>query len=174
MKELPEFVHRKVYSNYYLLSDSEILRNESFNEKIKLFSKKIIGEKIVIEMLLMDWAKSHIESKFFIIPNDESYSFEKFDEKCIEFGNGNVFYYSSFNFYVYDETNEWELYCSSSRDIAIFGCNSRILDEFLNIFNPYEKESFSEKMKWIGNDFKEDRFRNEYINKLRSNYLFSE
>ncbi|MEI7596519.1 MAG: hypothetical protein WCK02_12280 [Bacteroidota bacterium] len=173
MKELPEFVHRKVYSNYYLFSDCEILRNESFNKKIKLFSKKISGEKVVIEMLLMDWALSHIGSKFFIIPNNESYSFEKFDEKCIEFGNGSIFFYSSFNFYVYDETNEWELYCSTTQDIAIFGCNRSILNEFLNIFNPYKEESFKEKMNWIGNIFKES-YRSEYLNKLKNNYQFSE
>jgi len=173
MKVLPEFVHRKDYSNYYLFSDSEILRNKVFNERIKLFSNKVNGEKITIEMVLTKEAESIIKSKFVIIPNNESYSFEEFDEKYIDFEKGNLLFYSSFNFYVFDETKDWEIYCSTTQDIAIFGCNRNILNEFLNIFKPYEEESFKEKMNWIGNFCKEN-YRNEYLNQLKKNYQFSE
>ena len=173
MKELPEFVHRKEYSNYYLFSDSEILRNKKFNERIKSFSNKVNGEKITVEMDLTKDAESIIKSKFVIIPNNESYSFEEFDDKYVDLEKGSVLFYSAFNFYVFDETKDWEIYCSMTQDIAIFGCNRNILNEFLNIFKPYEEETFKEKMKWIGNFCKEN-YRSEYFNKLRKNYKFSE
>ena len=174
MNVLPEFVHKKEYSNYYLFSDSEIILNKKFNDKIKTFSSKINGEKVTIEMVLTEKAESIIKSKFVTIPLDESFSFEIFDEKYIDLGKGNALFYSSFNFYVYDETKDWELYCSTTQDIAICGCNKNILDDFLSIFKPYDEESFIAKMSWIGCFFKEEKYRIEYINKLRKNYRFSE
>jgi|WetSurMetagenome_2_1015567.scaffolds.fasta_scaffold44807_4 hypothetical protein len=174
MKKLPEFVHRKVYSSYYLFSDSEILGNKKFNGRIKSFSNKVNGEKITVEMVLTEEAESFIENKFVIIPLNESFSFEIFDEKYIDLGKGFVLLYSSFNFFVYDETKDWELYCSTTEDIAIVGCNRNVLDDFLSIFKPYEEESFIEKMSDIGCFFKEEKYRIEYISKLRKNYQFSE
>jgi hypothetical protein len=173
IKEIPEFVHKKRYSNFYLFSDSEIILNKGFSERIRLFSKKVNGNNLIIELKLNEELSSFIHDKVITIPNDETNSLERFYNQSVIIDKGSTISYFSLDFYLYDNNGDWELFCSFCQEIAIIGCNGNIVSDFLSIIKPYAEQSFEEKMNSMGNFFKHKNDKMEYIYALKKSYKFS-
>jgi hypothetical protein len=169
---LPEFVHRKNFSNYYLFSDSEIICREDFSNRLQTFSKNIDGENIFFELVLTEEWDSIITDKITKISNNDNNSFEKFYNKFYGPGNNCIFYFL-FDFYAFDETKDWELFCSSTQETAIMGCNKDINQKLIDIVKPFEEYSYKEKLESIGEQFKTEKYKIDFIRKLEKNYNFN-
>jgi hypothetical protein len=170
--DLPNFVLRTKYPNYYLFSDSEIILIKDFSKKIKLLSQNIGAETIFVEVLLLEQYDYLNLKRLIEISNSEKQSLEIFYELVYDFGNNNILAAWGFNFIVFDNTNTWELFCSSTHELAILGCNDNVNNNVLNILKPYEEVSVHEKMKSIGQMIYDKESRNQYKLTLLKNYKF--
>jgi hypothetical protein len=170
IKELPNFVHRSNYSQYYLFLDTEIIENKKFNKKLKEFSQYIDGNEVTFELLVPECSKKYIQNSIISIPNSKSKSLDSFYEIYVN-QDSNVLYYYFFNFFITDKTKTWEIYCSSTHGIAIAGCCEGVNSLFLELIKPYEK--LNAKMKLEEFEFpSNDDVRKKFIETLCLNYEF--
>lgn len=171
--ELPSFVLRNKYTNYYLFIDSEIIKNEIFSERIQSFSKSVGGESISVDVIFptqYETLNLNVRTK---ISNLEKDSLGIFYEKLVDLGNNKLAAYM-FDFFVYDNTSKWELYCSLGYEIGIFECDKSNVINALNILKPYEKVSLQEKLNSIGSLFTTEKNKDEFIVALLNNFPLKE
>ena len=165
-KKLPEFMLRKKYSSYFLFFDNEVFYNIKFYNKLKQFSKLNVGTEIFVEVL----DEELLDNNIWRIPNYESYSLEKLSEIRVENLNCAV-EDLMFEFYIYDDTGSWEIYCNIGHDIGIAGCDETVEISFMEVIKPYEILSFSDKL----NNFKTFNTKKlDYAKILSSNYYFKQ
>ncbi len=165
----PSYLLKKKYNNHYLFSDSEIIMNKNFEKKIKIFSKENNGGKIHVEVIIPEYYEHlNLKSKMEYSLNadnvlDDFYNIEYIIE-------GSLFFVFNFDFIISDDTNSWELYCSSSEEIAILGCNDNLNKSVLDIINPYEEMSLSEKINSIREMFNNETDYAKFITNIKKNY----
>lgn len=169
IKELPYFVHRSIYSHYYVFLDREVIHSKQFNESLKQFSIFIDGDVITFELIVPQPSEKYIHNSIISIPNTQPKPFDSFYDLHIN-ENNNLLYYYFFNFFITDKTNSWEIYCSSTLGLAIAACRKDVNLTFLEFLKPYDKltaEMKLEEMDFPGSDCEKTIF----IKTLRSNYV---
>ena len=128
----PHYLLRKEYNNHYLFSDSEIISIKDFSNKLKIFSKKNKGNKIYVEVIIPEYYKHfNLKSKIEYSLNvnnilDDFYEIEYIIDDTLFFG-------FNFDFLIFDDTNNWELFCSSTYELGVFGCNDNLNQSVVNI-----------------------------------------
>lgn len=170
--ELPEYVLKKRYAYHYLFLEGEIILNEGFTKKISEFLKNKLGNRLTIEVLIPErYSELNIPNIFHIESNSVEVSINQFYERELKILDQNIFVIA-FDFIFYDETCDWELYCSSSSELAVLGCTSRLVDEVREIFKPYEEFSFQDKVDSLGQMFSSTKDREYFISSLTINFSF--
>lgn len=166
--KLPNYVLRKKYEHCFLFSDSEVYYKEFFNKNIQKFSNTLLGKEIIVEIMNFKLIEEYSSFSIIKIPNSDSSSLSKLAEISL-IGDQSVEDLLG-DYYIFDNTGEWEFYVSLLDETAVFGCNSKILDVFLNIFEPYKEISFEDKLKDIYGCCNIEIERKTFITELCKNY----
>lgn len=168
--EFPNYVHRKNFDYHYIFNENEIF-DIQFCKKLKQFSTAINGEIVIFELLIPDETKQFVKNDKISVLNDSSDLISSFFE-LKENINGTLIYYSSFNFFINDRSNEWEIYCSSTYNLIIASCMRNVNKLFVQYFNPYEKNTIRNKLEESAITLNDDA-RNKFIEMICANYNFS-
>jgi hypothetical protein len=168
-KEFPQFVHKKNYSHYFLMIDSEVFRNRGFNEKIINFSKSNKANNLIIDILFPEEYQNQPSKKIFNLSDSVEQELNDFYESDFEIGENTLSMFL-FDYRIYDELNNWELYCSYSHEYGILGGDGLLRDKISNILNPYGDDSFDKKIRSLEQAFKDRSEAKKYFEKLFRNY----
>jgi hypothetical protein len=166
--KLPNYVLRKKFKHCFLFSESEVSYKDVFNQNIQKFSNALLGKEIIVEIMNFKLIDEYSSFSIIKIPNSDSSSLSRLgeisliDDQSVEDLLG--------DYYIFDDTREWEFYVSLIDETVVFGCNSKVLDVFLNIFEPYKEVSFKEKLKEIYGCCNIEIERNIFITELCKNY----
>ena len=166
--KLPKYVLRKDFKNLFLFSDSEIYYRELFNNNIQKFSKKVGGKDIVLEIMNFKEIKEYEKYSIIKIPNTEQKS-------LVVLGDIPVILDHSVedllgDYFIFDDTKEWEFFVSIIDEAAVFGCNDRVLHFFLDIIQPYKEMTLNEKLQEIYLCSNSEKERRKFIKELCENY----
>ena len=167
-RKLPEYVLRKNFKNLFLFLDSDIYYKELFNNNIQKFSDKTEGNEIIIEVMNFKEIEEYRKYSVIKIPNIEQKSLFILGDIPVV-SNQSVESLLG-DYYIYDDTKEWEFFVSIIDETAVFGCNDDILPIFMDIFQPYKDETFEEKLKWIYGMCSSKKEKNKFIKELCKNY----
>ncbi len=149
---LPKYALRKKYECLFLFSDTEVYRNDNFNSSIQNYSHEVGGTEITVDVMNFKEIKEYRKFAITNIKNTEKKSLSLLseiiliDDQSIEDLLG--------DYYIYDETNQWEFFVSTIMETAIFGCNKNSIDAFFKYFDPYNEISIEEKLKDIYDCFR--------------------
>lgn len=168
-KELPEYIFKKNYDSFYLLTEFDIVFNKKFTEKLNVFSKKTDSKKLSINLEVPLEYSSLVPNKIELIDSDNLDDFYEMGTDV----DGNELLYYMINFFINDSSGLWEIYVSIENEISIIGCSNQISSLFEVIFNPYEEESLKQKYKIISDMFSNEKVKIEFIESLERNYKFS-
>lgn len=166
--ESKKFVFDRKYDNYFLFMDNEIVMNNVFYKKIKHFSSEIHGKELIIDLVNLRGNENYVNKHTCKILNSSLDTFEVLSH--VNIGNSKTFEDLLFEFLIYDDTNEWAIYCHIGSDFGLAGCSDLVYNAFLESINPYEKLSFEEKLNEIEQTFIDKKMKDEFIHNLRSNY----
>jgi len=166
--KLPKYILRKNFKNLFLFFDSEIYYKELFNKNIQEFSNKIGGKEVIVEVMNFKLFEEYKKYSIIKIPNTNKKSLDileeipLIDDKFVGDLLG--------DYYIYDDTREWEFFVTIIDEVAVFGCNDDVLSIFLDIFQPYKEDTFEEKLKGIYCCCSSEKERNKFIKELCANY----
>jgi len=165
--KLPEYILRKKFKNLFLFFDTEIHYDELFNSNVQEFSNKIGGKEVVIEVMNFKEIDEYKEYSIIKIPNTEQKSLSILGDiplatLTVEDLLG--------DYYIYDDTREWEFFVTIIDEVAVFGCNDDVLPVFIDIFQPYKEDTLEEKLKGIYGWTSSEKEKKEFIKKLCANY----
>ena len=167
-KRLPKYILRKNYTNLFLFLDSEIYYREVFNNNIQKFSKENGGEKIIVEIMNFKEIEEYKKFSIIKISNTELKSLSVLGEIPVLSG------YSVEDllgdYYIFDDTNEWEFFVSIIDEIAVFGCHESVLQSFLETFQPYKEMTLNEKLEFIYLGSNSEKESSKFIKELHENY----
>jgi hypothetical protein len=168
-KELPEYIFKKNYDSFYLLTEFDIVFNKKFTEKLNIFCKKIGSAKLSINLDVPLEYNLLVPNRIELINSNNLDDFYEMGTNV----NGNELLYYMINFFIDDNSGLWEIYISIENEISIIGCSNQISSLFEVIFNPYEEESLEQKYKIITDMFSSEKVKIEFIESLERNYKFS-
>ena len=172
MKEYPpKNVFNKNFEFNYLYSDSDIVGNDEFANKLFDFVKTLKSNFLVFEILSPERYNNLFEKKIIIDEITAQKIIDTFDYKsnC----DSELYPLFVFSFYIYDSTEKWKIYASKDYEIAIFGCDKSINSLLEILFKPYEEESLEQKLSWVTDRFTLKADKIFYIKELEKNYCFS-
>ncbi|BDW93460.1 hypothetical protein MACH07_22920 [Flagellimonas marinaquae] len=134
----------KKYDYYFLFHDNEIYNNLEFNQKIKSFSLNNTADYLIVDLINLKAFDNYKGKSSVKIPLKNNLSLEYLDSINIE---GDKTYEDLlFEFLIFDNINNWEIYCNVGKEFAVAGCNSDIAILFDDFIKPYEYFSFEEKL----------------------------
>jgi len=168
--KLPKYILRKKFKNLFLFFDSEIYYRELFNKNIQEFSDKTGGKEVIVEVMNFKLFEEYKKYSIIKIPNTNKKSLEileeipLIDDKFVGDLLG--------DYYIYDDTKEWEFFVSILDEVAVFGCNDDILPIFMDIFQPYKEDTLEDKLRMIYGCCSSEKNRKKFIEKLCANYKF--
>jgi len=168
-KELPEYIFKKNYDSFYLLTEFDIVFNQNFTEKLNIFCNKIDSKKLSIKLEIPLEYNSLVPNRIELIDSNNLDDFYKMGTNV----NGTELLYYMINFFIDDNSGLWEIYVSIENELSIIGCSNEISSLFEVIFNPYKEESLEKKYKIIGDMFSDEKSKIEFIESLEENYKFS-
>lgn len=167
-KELPHYIFKKNYDNFYLLTEFDIIFNEKFTKNLNTFCKKIGSEKLSIKLEVPVEYKSLVPNKIELTDSNNLGDFYEMSTNV----NGTELFYYMINFFINDNSELWEIYVSLEKELSIIGCSKQISSIFEVIFKPYEDESVNQKYKIIGDMFNDEKSKLVFIESLERNYKF--
>jgi hypothetical protein len=165
----PNSVFSKEYDNYFLFTDNEIvLNNLVYEKKLKQFSSCILGHDFIIELVNLQNNETIKTNNIYRISNTESFNVLSH----VYIDKEKTFEDLLFEFLIYDDTREWEIYCHIGNDYGLGGCTNLVYDSFIKEIMPYENLSFENKLIDIGQNFTNELEREYFIKNLLYNYNF--
>jgi hypothetical protein len=143
--------------------------NVDFYKKVKRFSSKVNGLALTIDLLNLR-GNEKIKNTYVILNTSKETleilsSIYADDKRTVED--------LLFEFLIYDDTNEWAIYCNLGSDIGIGGCSDSVYEMFMKEINPYEKYSFETKMNDLTKSFIDIDKQNSFVEELISNFKFT-
>lgn len=169
INQLPNFIFKKAYDNYFLFTEFDIIFNENFYDRLIKFLNNIKSNKLFFELERFD--NTDMSKALFEYENPTITTFEEFYTTKVEFDDKNVLT-QFFNHFIYSDVKSWGIYISPEFEMSILACDSEYLDVFLKIFKPYMDEDFHTKVKIIGDMFSDSKTRKMFFDKLNQNYIF--
>ncbi len=166
----PKNVFDKIFDFNYLYSESDIICNEEFSSKLFEFTKALKSESLIFEVLNPKEYDYLFENKIVMNNITAQKIMEVYEMKSKI--NPELYPFSTFSFYIYDNTEKWRIYASDSYEIGIFTCEKSINSLYEVIFKPYEDVSLGQRFIWVSGRLFEE-YRKEYIDELEKNYNFS-
>lgn len=163
--ELPKYIFKKKYDKFYLLTEYDIVFNHDFTLKFNNFLKTIGYKELTIELDI----NQIVVPRNIVITNP--IKLDEYYETDVSINETLVPLYM-INFFIYDNSRLWEIYVSIEHELCIIGCNDNVNSILEIVVNPYEEESIEQKIKIIGDKFKDPNVKKEYINLLEKNYNF--
>lgn len=168
-KELPYYVFDKKYEYFYLYTEFDILFNKEFTKKLEKFSQKIGVGNLSIDLEVPKEYSSLIPNRIDI---SKEINLDNFYEITLNI-NGNDLSYYMMNFFICDDSMQWEIYVSLENELSIFACSKEINSLLEVIFSPYAEENIEQKYKIIGDMFGNEELKLKFIESLEQNYNFS-
>lgn len=168
--ELPDYIFKKDYDSFYLLTEFDIIFNDKFTKNLNTFCKRIDSEKLSIKLEVPLEYNSLVPNK---IELTDSNNLDDFYEMGTNVKGTELLYYM-INFFINDSSELWEIYVSLENELSIIGCSKQISSLFEVIFNPYKEESLEQKYKIIGDMFNDEKLKLKFIESLEKNYHFSD
>lgn len=166
-KELPEYVFNKKYDFFYLLTEYDIIFNQSFTNKMLNLLNEINTTEVIINLQVPEVYKSSVNEKIII----NSKNLNDFYEMEAIIGKKKIPYYM-INFFINDDSKNWEIYTSLENEVGIIACSNKLKFYFDNIFDPYCDENLNKKIKIIGDMFSDEKTKLEFFQQLEKNYKF--
>ena len=74
------------------------------------------------------------------------------------------------DFFLFDETMEWEAFVSCAQEICIFGCSNAVKDRLEAVFCPFAKMTFEQKILEFAHGFRSDEDKRRYLSILFTSY----
>jgi hypothetical protein len=165
-----DFVFDKKYDNYFLFLDNEIAINNVFYKRLKSFSSKNNGNELVVDLINLRESNLYKGRNIFKVPNSSPHTLEILSHEFID--ENKTYEDMLFEFLIYDNTNEWAIYCHVGNDYGIGGCNDLLYNSFIEELNPYEIISFEGKVNEIEKSFVDESMKDRFIDNLFSTYNF--
>ncbi len=168
--KIKDFVFNKKYDNYFLFLDNEIAINEVFYKRIKSFSLRNHGNELIIDLINLRGNDLYKRKNIFKVPNTSPYTLEILSSEFID--EKKTYEDMMFEFLIFDDTDEWAVYCHVGNDYGIGGCNAMLYSSFIEELKPYEKISFEGKLKEVEKAFGNVDEKERFISSLLTTYNF--
>lgn len=134
----------KKYDYYFLFHDNEIYNNLAFNQKIKSFSLKNSADYLIVDLINLRAFDNYKDKSSVKIPLKSNLSLDYLDS--INIDDNKTYEDLLFEFLIFDNINNWEIYCNVGKEFAVAGCSRDIAFLFDDFIKPYKYFSFEEKL----------------------------
>ncbi len=149
--EVSTLFNKNSFDYYYLFEDHEIFNRPSFHMKIREFSKKIGGKKLIFDLFNLEWIERYKNKTKLEIPHSNECILEILDNTFVN--KTESYGLLLFEYRFYDDTGKWMGYCNVGYDFGMVGCNKEVNNTFLSLIDPYEELSLKEKLNDINLNF---------------------